>query len=151
MSQPEKSFILNAIRISQEKRDPNYGIEIGKLDWSLVLQIAIQQQVLPILYYQLKDLYEVGVLPEIPPLIKVAYIKNAESNLRLASKLIWLKNIFSKNGIKCLIFKGPALAIQAYHDLSARQFVDLDILIHREDFQRVYEILTQQALLLHSF
>jgi hypothetical protein len=38
-------------------------------------------------------------------------------------------------------FKGPALAVQAYGDLSLRQYDDLDLLIHEADVPRAYQLL----------
>ena len=45
-------------------------------------------------------------------------------------------------------FKGPVLAIQAYGDLSMRSFGDLDILIHAEDQQRVFQLLMGKGCIL---
>ena len=50
-------------------------------------------------------------------------------------------NILADHGIEHVVLKGPIFAVQAYPNLSLRQFSDLDILIHPKDFPKVYDLL----------
>ncbi|HEX3435993.1 MAG TPA: nucleotidyltransferase family protein, partial [Pseudacidobacterium sp.] len=56
-----------------------------------------------------------------------------------AKNLLWLEEwrrlmqTFQKAGVPVLSFKGPALALTAYHNLSLREFHDLDFLVHPRD------------------
>ena len=50
-------------------------------------------------------------------------------------------NLLADNGVEHVVLKGPIFALQAYHNLSLRQFSDLDILIHPKDFPKVYDLL----------
>jgi len=60
-------------------------------------------------------------------------LTNAARNVFLTNKLFEILNLFKKNDILALPFKGPVLAESVYGDLSLRQFVDLDILVHNHD------------------
>ena len=69
--------------------------------------------------------------------------ENQNRNLRLAWKLVECVDLLVKNEIEYCVLKGAIFAIQAYDDLSLRQFSDLDILIHPKDFPRVYALLEE--------
>jgi len=49
------------------------------------------------------------------------------------------------NGIEMLNWKGPTLAIQAYGDLSLRQFIDIDTLVKHEDLEKAKAILLENG------
>lgn len=70
---------------------------------------------------------------------------NTQRNIRLSWKLIECIELLTDNSIDCLVLKGPVFAIQAFGDLSKRQFSDLDILIHRADFSTAYDMLVQSG------
>jgi hypothetical protein len=72
-------------------------------------------------------------------------MENAANNLRMTQELIRVLDLLADAGIEAMPFKGPALAVQAYGDLSMRSFCDLDILIHKEDFDTVYKILLENG------
>jgi hypothetical protein len=57
--------------------------------------------------------------------------------------------LLSANGIAVIAFKGLALSIQAYGDLSLRNFCDLDLLIQTKDFHKIYDVLTSAGFRSH--
>lgn len=60
-------------------------------------------------------------------------------NLELTGELIRICRLLDQEGIRALPYKGPTIALQAYGDLAARQFEDLDILIPPADLDRAIE------------
>jgi hypothetical protein len=62
-------------------------------------------------------------------------------NLILTEKLVSLLQAFEAHGIPAVPFKGPVLAATVYDNLALREFIDLDILVHRQDVPRAKEIL----------
>jgi hypothetical protein len=84
-----------------------------------------------------------------PEQLKVLYHNNIYWNLRRSLFLVQLVETLTSNNISCMTIKGPILAVQAYGDLSLRCFCDLDVLIHREDFSRVYALLCSAGYLPH--
>ena len=74
---------------------------------------------------------------------KALFHAHTQNNLRLTWKLVECTELLSNNGIECIVLKGPVYAIQAYGDLTLRQFSDLDILIHQVDFPKAYNLLEQ--------
>jgi hypothetical protein len=57
--------------------------------------------------------------------------------------LVRLLNTFATEGIKALPYKGPALAVGVYGDLSLRQFCDLDILVRETDVWTATDLLSR--------
>jgi hypothetical protein len=69
--------------------------------------------------------------------------------LFLTAQLLKLLELFQRRGIEAIPFKGPALAVLAYGDVTLRRFGDLDILIRKKDFARTKQLLIGQGF--HSW
>lgn len=63
----------------------------------------------------------------------------------LAEQLVCLMDALDSAGIPALAFKGPVLGAIAYGDESARQFVDLDILIGRDRLPDAVKVLAEHG------
>jgi hypothetical protein len=70
-------------------------------------------------------------------------------NLELAGELIRICRLLEREGICALPYKGPTLALQAYGDLAARQFEDLDLLVPPADLDRAIETVHAAGYTLH--
>jgi hypothetical protein len=68
------------------------------------------------------------------------FFANAARNEFLAQELVKINQLMADNGIEMLNWKGPALAVQAYGDLSLRQFRDLDTFVKKEDLSKAKAI-----------
>jgi hypothetical protein len=73
------------------------------------------------------------------------FLANAARNEFLAQELIKINRLLNANGIEMLNWKGPTLAIQAYGDLSLRQFMDLDTLVKHEDLEKAKAVLLENG------
>jgi hypothetical protein len=138
---PEPAYLLSCIRPGSPPALP----PSPDLDWAALLDLASQQGVLPLLYQHLTQ--NVYYQPPEPVFsrLKSAYQANAYRNLRLGAKLLWLLDLLAGQGIPALAIKGPALAVQAYGDLSLRQFADLDLLVHPGDRSSACALLMQNG------
>lgn len=61
---------------------------------------------------------------------------NTVRNVGLTAEVIRVLRALELSDVAALSYKGPALALQVYGSLSARQFGDLDILVRRHDIVR---------------
>jgi len=114
-------------------------------DWPALLAAAKRHGLTPLLYRHLS-----GTLSEFVPTVasdelREQFRQNAVRNLFMAGELCRLLELFGSGGVAALAYKGPALAVDAYGDLSARQFGDLDILIRRRDLGRVTSLLVAEG------
>jgi len=111
------------------------------VEWPALYHLADRHGVLPLVYTSLEQAGE----DLIPPLeldrFRVAYRENAFRNLRLTHKLLVVLDLLGRHGIDAIPFKGPSLAVDAYGDLTLRQFVDLDLLIDGRNLDAACELL----------
>ncbi|MFN2533576.1 MAG: nucleotidyltransferase family protein, partial [Pyrinomonadaceae bacterium] len=133
------------------------------LDWKYLLSLAGRHALVPLLYNQLQQHASELVPPGTMRELKHYYQENAARNILLASELVRLISLLEKNDVEAIPYKGPALAVHAYGDLSLRQFVDLDFMVKRDDVLKARNLLLaegykstralnieQQALLLRT-
>jgi hypothetical protein len=138
---PEQELLLWSIRVDHAKDQRISEILTGGVDWTYVRETAIQHGIIPLLYKRLKEDMIDLVPPDELAELRTLFMENAARNLRMTQELFKVLDLLAEAGIEAMPFKGPALAIQAYGDLSMRSFCDLDILIHEKDFDRVYKLL----------
>jgi hypothetical protein len=132
---PEIELLLALVRLDPGPGDRLSHLLRQDLDWVSFQELAIAHGVLPHVYHGL-GAYSHAIAPQHFSQLRHIYLLNARRNLSLAGSLIRILEGFSSQGIPAICLKGPALALLAYGDLSRRHFVDLDILIRPEDFQR---------------
>lgn len=110
-----------------------------KLDWHYLFLLARRHAVLPLLY---RGLENVDGLPEdFRAQLRDEVRKNATRNTLLAGEMARLARLFEAEGVPLLAYKGPALAQQAFGDITLRRFVDLDVIVRRRDARRAGELL----------
>lgn len=115
----------------------------ASIDWDYVFQLARRHSVLPLIYRQLQTHASDLVPDDRLVQLKQSYQENVARNLVLTSELMTLLRTFGDAGIESVPFKGPALALIAYNDLSLRRFVDLDVIVKKEDVFRARDIILQ--------
>ena len=141
---PELELLFCCARTRQR---PLYSERIKELlqqdiDWKKLSQLAAFHRVQPLLY---KSLVKTGSEGAVPPAILDRFNHQmrfaAVRNLTLLKEMERLSERFDDNGIPAIAFKGPILAQRAYGNLGIRPCVDLDILIPKEAFGKVEELL----------
>jgi hypothetical protein len=68
--------------------------------------------------------------------LKQASVANTQNVLHLIGKQLRVYKLFKENGVPVALFKGPLLAQMAYGEVSLRASGDIDLLIHRRNFDR---------------
>ncbi len=138
---PEQELLLWSIRVDHAKDQRIEEILKAGVDWNYVRETAIQHGIIPLLYKRLKEEMDHLVPANELVELRTLFMANTVQNLRMTQQLMKVLDLLADAGIEAMPFKGPALAVQAYGDLSMRSFSDLDILIHERDFDRVYNVL----------
>jgi len=135
-----------------------------KFDWDKFTEYAVFHKLSQTLYPNMKTYAQASCPPSprtgdthvdpnspftLPPKVvkkfRGIFFANAARNEFLAQELVRINRLLEDNGIEVLNWKGPALAIQAYGDLSLRQFKDLDTLVKHEDLERAKAILLENG------
>lgn len=138
----EMEIILRSIGVGENRQIPITEILKKGIDWLKLEKISLHHKMLPLLYNQLKKVDKSLVPEKEMAELKSIYKGNALRNIRLSQVLHRATTLLSENGIEVIAFKGPALTVQAYGDLSLRSFDDLDLLAHTGDFGKIYNVLT---------
>ncbi len=73
------------------------------------------------------------------------FLANAARNEFLAQELVKINRLLEENGIQVLNWKGPTLALQAFGDLSLRQFKDLDTFVKQKDLEKAKAVLLENG------
>jgi hypothetical protein len=116
-----------------------------EIDWFQFIRLALRHDTLSLIYWNLQricpDIVPSGVLQ---PLRARHEAEAAEARL-LAKELMEILGFLDSHGIPAVPFKGPALAVRLYGDLSLRGFGDLDIMICERDVVRARHLLIDRG------
>jgi hypothetical protein len=117
----------------------------GEIDWAYLIRMARRHGVMPLLYWNLKEIHFETVPEGILKELCDEYRLNMIRNLFLTAKLFNLLDLFQANGISAIPYKGPTLSLLAYGDISLRHFGDLDFFVHRNDVLRAKQLLLSEG------
>jgi len=145
MERPEHELLLCCARTECDTEVANRlrVLAGASIDWDYLFRLARRHSILPLIYRQLQTHASDLVPNDRLVQLKQSYQENVARNLVLTSELMTLLRTFTTAGIESIPFKGPALALIAYDDLSLRRFVDLDVIVKKEDVFRARDILLQ--------
>ena len=140
---PEKELLA---RCARTRVDPASTKKIaallnGNLDWDYVFDQAAENSVTPLLGRQLQALPTGGVPAPVLDRLKEVCRANTIRCLFLTAELIRIFDLFHSRGIQAIAYKGPALAMQAYGDMTLRQFEDIDIIVRQSDLPKANEVM----------
>ena len=103
------------------------------VNWERLITLAQRHALTPLLYWQLRHFDNASVPVSHLTDLRNSFQQNAVRNLLLAQELVAIRRSFEARGIGSIPYKGPALAVLAYGNLSLRCFIDLDIIVRRKD------------------
>lgn len=112
-----------------------------KFDWNYFFLLSRRHAVVPLVYRQLKQHAGDLVPPANLAKFKQHYQENAARNVVLTAELCRLLKLFGDAGIEAIPYKGPLLSLLAYDDLALRRFVDLDVIVKKQDVPRARDLL----------
>jgi hypothetical protein len=115
---------------------------VGKgIDWQLLLTLATQHCVRPMLFQTLKSVCWNTVPQSIQQELTLFIKANAQKNLLFTGELLRLLRLFEQNAIPIAAFKGPVLTYSVYNDISLREFSDLDVIVQEKNLPKAEDIL----------
>ncbi len=130
---------------TSESRSRTIALAARDLDWDRVAFEAAGHFVTPPVHRFLAAHRADRVPADIAARLHARYAANALTHLRLARELVAVHEALAAAGLEMLALKGPALAVQAYGDLAARESGDLDILVRQVDLPQVGRILAERG------
>ena len=144
---PEGRLLLCCARmhIDASTAEQIHALLKVRIDWDTLLQLAYDHDVAALLYRSLESVSRSAMPAAVRADLKRQMQLDVQGNLTLTKELLRVKALFDKERIAMIPYKGPVLAASVYHDLAARPFTDLDVLIHAEDVPNAVELLTSHG------
>ncbi len=144
---PEMTFLLGCLQ-----RYFN-GAETGRAPlawhgenaWAALLDMARRHAVIPHLYHSIRTSDSQNILPARLAELQALFEANTQHTMYLTGTLRTILRSFGACGITALPYKGPALAMRLYDNITLRQFGDLDILVRPQDAQPAIDLLRRQG------
>ena len=147
VNRAEHELLLSCIRpeISDVGRERIRSLASPQFEWEYLFLISRRHSVTPLLYSRLQQVaYDLVPAPQLQRL-KEYFQQNSARNVLLTAELCRLIALFADLHIEAIPYKGPALAAFAYHDIALRRFVDLDIMVRRDEASRAIEALLKDG------
>jgi len=119
------------------------------LNWNRLFSLAQRHALIPLLFFQLNRVAVDRVPPEQLKQLRDRSQSNAALNVLLTAEMVRLLELFERNQIPAVPYKGPAIGVGVYKNLALRQFADLDILVPDTDVWKATELLIDQGYLAH--
>jgi len=134
------------IRCARARKNSETTAQIGALirggiEWEYLLRIADEHSMMPLLFWHLDDAPPELVPARVLARLRERFHRNAQRNLLLTAKLIKLLDLLKAHELLAIPYKGLVLAT-SYGNLALREFVDLDLLVHKRDVPRATELLS---------
>ena len=115
------------------------------VNWDSLLAMVLRHGTASRSYLHLSSRWPHTVPEHVLGRLRTTYRDTAQRNLVLAGRLCGIVEQFGSHGIPVISFKGPALGLSAYGDLSLRVSHDLDILVQSQDVLRAKALLQAQG------
>lgn len=113
----------------------------GALDWQAIIAQANKHGVSQLMFHTIEKTAGVALPETVHSELRRQFDWAVRQNLFLTAELIRIIELLEKEGVTAVPFKGPVLADKLYGNLALRVFIDLDILVHPEDREKVREVL----------
>ncbi len=117
----------------------------GESDWSLIIDLANKHKVLPRVWENLNAQFFELIPENISALQKAAGRSHFLTCALMVKHLLEVLVLFEQKSIFSIPYKGPVAALYLYGDISLRSYGDLDLLISRDDFPRVFQVMLENG------
>ncbi len=144
---PETELILCCAQlpISSKTVDRIKDILKSRLNWDYLFMLAYKNNITSLFYWQINTIYPEAFPQNILNKFQHIFHTNVKRNIFLTKELLKLLNLFKEHDIPAIPFKGPVLTASVYGNLALRQFLDLDILFHKQDILKARNLLISQG------
>jgi len=123
--------------------DPDWIAELGQGGWQVLLGMARQHRVLPLLHWRLsRERVGLPVPQPVRERLAIGFRRSAMNALHMQRELILIHRVLDGAQIPHLALKGAYLAFYAYPHPALRPMRDLDVLVQKETALRAYQALS---------
>lgn len=113
------------------------------INWASLLALTEYNSVAPLIYANLSQLSGNFIPEEILESLKTDYTQSFLKTAPIYDDISKLLKEFNAVGIKAIVLKGCSLGELLYEDFSLRPMQDIDILVKKDDWPKIREILVK--------
>jgi hypothetical protein len=122
------------LAILQEKFDKQSLSELKTSRWNQIKQKLLNNPASLIIYSILKKQNSLDILPQdLREAWQMSYYNNLKKNTLVLEQIKEVQSAFKNKAVKFILLKGASLISTVYADLGVRTFVDIDILVKKND------------------
>jgi len=144
VSHEETLLLLCArFKMSNAQRADLQDLIKCEVNWTCVMEMAIENRVTSLLYLHLKAFSGNAIPRRILSALRNAYLRTIGQNIRMNQELMKIVRALESNGIPVMLLKGAALECILERSILARTKYDIDILMHEQDFYRAQDALRE--------
>ncbi|MGB0035546.1 MAG: nucleotidyltransferase family protein [Candidatus Acidiferrales bacterium] len=138
---PEKQLLALCARtrIAPAVAEQIRAISARPLDWEFLLSEAAENSITPLVDRSLRAVVPNAIPAAEKDRLHSAVRANMVRCLFLSAELVRILESLRSQGIAAIPYKGPVAAVQAYQDVTAREFEDLDVILHQRDMLKANE------------
>ena len=122
----------------------------SRIEWSDVFRSAGRHGVAPLLHRALAGDARSNIPASFYDAFEQQVIACGMQSRLLMRRAADTLRLFEQDGLRALVFKGGSLGKLAYGDVALRQFTDLDLLVHRDDYDRARTLLVRHGYRQHA-
>ena len=136
----EPAFLVAAVRRFLHADAPLS--EPKNIDWDILLRLASDHAVTPMLYSVLRDV----PLPErIATELRSAFETSVQWSMAQSGELAGLAALLAEHEVPFIALKGPLLSRYLYGELTARSSGDIDLLVKPDHVLRIRDLLASRG------
>ncbi|MEA5469248.1 nucleotidyltransferase family protein [Spirulina sp. 06S082] len=130
---------------SQQEEKISQLLHNPALNWQMLLDSAHYHNIAPLLYWTLNKLNWEGVPEAMRSQLSLAFQANLSHNFLVTSTLVKVCQYLQDKNLSIIPFKGSLLATRIYNNIALRRIRDVDLLVKKEDFFQVKQLLIEQG------
>lgn len=120
--------------ILQENFNEKFLFQIEPLKWHQIGQKLSNKSICSVIFFLLKKKNLLEILPqEVRDKWQRFYNDNLKRNTLALEQAVEIQNALGETGIRFILLKGISLVSTVYNNLGLRSFVDIDLLVKKED------------------
>lgn len=119
---------------------------LGRIaDYSALEKAAMRHGMSALMYRRIAASCRDDVPPAVLESMRARSARVAVESLRMQRELVMVVDSLREAGVKALVFKGPAIAVQLYGDPDARSFIDLDLVVTPSSVSTARHLLVERG------
>ena len=130
---------------SQQVTSRLRNLTSNELDWEYLFRLARRHAVVSLVFNRLQSSCADLVPPNHLSKFRQYFQENAARNVLLTAELCRLIKTLSDHGLEAIPYKGPALAQFAYGNQALRRYVDLDVMVRKDDASKAMDLLLKDG------